>query len=132
MSRSLARYLASVALILAAIVSARRAEAKSTTLGEATAGELATQSRPTAKASPPAQPHSRAKARSEHRAAPTAKHTSAKAKAHPIAKPRPEKPKPDQRVKANAAKPKPKAKHAPVRPSIAPAKPAGKPPIARA
>ena len=132
MSRSLARCLVSVALVLAVIVSSRRAEAKPATLGETTAGELAAQSRPTAKAAPPAKARAKAKAKQHPKAAPVAKHTSAKAKASARAKPPASaKPKPDQKVKANA-KTRTKTKTVPVRPSTAPAKPAGKPPLARA
>lgn len=129
MPRSLARRLfsvaLSVALILALVASSRRSEAAPPKVGDATARELAAQSRPTAKAAPPAQPRAKATAAPHRRAAPAARpHASTKAKAHATAK---AKPRSDHKVKAKSG-----VKHAPVRPSVAPRKPATKAPLARA
>lgn len=116
MPASLVRYLLSVALVLAVIACTRSADATPTKVGDATARELAAQSRPTAKAAPPARPRARAKA------APHAKPVKPHAtKAHTTAK---AKPKSDLKVKANATKAR--AKPARTRPS-APAKAAVKP-----
>lgn len=111
MPASLVRCLLSVALILTALAFARSAHATPTKVGDATARELAAQSRPTAKAAPPAHPRARAKAAPPH----------AKARSHATAK---AKPKTDQKVKANANKAKPKAKPVRARPAVAKPTPA--------
>jgi hypothetical protein len=122
MPRTLARCLLSAALILAVVASARRADAKPTKLGDATAADLAAQSRP--KAAAPAQPQPQAKAKAApapaKAAAPAAPRTIAKAKppATPKAKaklkPKADaKPKSDQKIKAVT----PKTKPVPARPN---------------